>query len=196
MYSVKEALFWSKVKTPWPISPRDLSAATLREFADEDSNYTVMTSVQDPKVPEVSGCVRSNLYISGWKIYKTDAGVAVTYITQVDLAGSIPSSFLKGIQRQVPLCAGSVLKYLEDYGFPPTVEELTADVKSEHFDHSTKEYIAEVFGSGIGKWLISDDMYPAGIKVNISGNAKHEIVDGALIVTGIDGPTTIRITKA
>jgi hypothetical protein len=129
MYNINEALFWSKVKTPWPISPRDLSAASLREMS-EDTSYTVMVSVEDDSIPAVSGCVRSNLFISGWKVYKVDGGVAITYITQIDLAGSIPTAFLKSVQQQVPLCAGSVIKYIKDHGFPPVVLECTAEVNS------------------------------------------------------------------
>ncbi|CAO3624072.1 unnamed protein product [Mucor hiemalis] len=67
MYSAYESLFWCKVKTPWPISARDMSATSLREIS-EDECYVVMTSVEDESVPLVSGNVRANLFIPGWKL--------------------------------------------------------------------------------------------------------------------------------
>ncbi|EPB90391.1 hypothetical protein HMPREF1544_02757 [Mucor circinelloides 1006PhL] len=202
MFSKVESLFWCKIKTPWPISPRDMAATSLREIS-EDECYVVMTSVEDDSIPAVSGCVRANLMISGWKIAKTDAGVHITYITQVDLAGSIPTAFVKNVQQQVPLCAGSVVKYVQEYGFAPTTTECTADFKSETFDHAKREYVCNLDGSGECKWMTSSKMYPNGVTVSIvgsSGNAKHEIQDAGkgqtIVVTGIQGPTTIKISKA
>jgi hypothetical protein len=204
VYSKHESLFWGKVKTPWPISPRDMSATSLKEFS-QDECYYVMISVEDEAVPLVSGCVRSHLYISGWKIIKTDAGISLTYITQVDLAGSIPTAFVKSVQQQVPLCAGLVVQYAKDYGYPPTTAvEGSAVFKSENFDHAKREYVSNVDGNGDSKWLISKKMYPNGVKVTIIGSgdaATHQIVEAengnsVVEVTGINGPTTVKITKA
>lgn len=203
MYSKVESLFWSKLKTPWPISPRDMAAVSLREISENEC-YVVMSSVEDASIPAVSGCVRANLIISGWKITKTDAGIHITYITQVDLAGSIPTAFLKSVQQQVPLCAGSVVKYIQNYGFAPTTTECTADFKSETFDHAKREYVCTLDGSGECKWMTSTKMYPNGITISIvgsGGNAKQEIQDAEkgiqiVIVSEIQGPTTIKINKA
>lgn len=203
MFSKYESLFWCKLKTPWPVSARDMSATSLRDIS-EDECYVVMTSVEDDNVPAVSGCVRANLIISGWKVTKTDAGIALTYITQIDLAGSIPASFLKTVQQQVPLCAGLVVKYIQDHGYPPTTNDCTALFKSEIFDHAKKEYASNLDGEGECKWLISKKMYPAGVKVAIvgsGGNATHEIIEDTngnhiAVVKGINGPTTVKISKA
>lgn len=200
MYGTYESLFWCKIKTPWPISPRDMSATSLREV-EENEAYVVMASVEDESIPAVSGCVRANLIISGWKILKTDAGIAITYITQVDLAGSIPAYFVKNVQQQVPLCAGLVVQYAKDYGYPPTTTNLTAVFKSEDFNHAKREYTANVEGNGEISWFISKKMYPAGINVNVTGGATHEIVqkengDSLLTVSNVSGPTTIKVTKA
>lgn len=200
MYSAYESLFWCKVKTPWPISARDMSATSLREIS-EDECYVVMTSVEDESVPLVSGNVRANLFISGWKIVKQDVGIAITYITQVDLAGSIPSSFVKNIQQQVPLCAGEVVKYAQDYGFPPSTTTCTAVFKLDNWDHSKREYTVTLEGEGEGSWLISKKMYFNGINVAIEGNATHEIVqlengNSIVKVNGISGLNVVKITKA
>lgn len=196
MYSRLESLFWVKVKTPWPISPRDMCATSFRQIT-QDECYVVMNSVEDESIPAVSGNVRANLIISGWKLIKTDTGIDVTYITQVDLAGSIPAAFLKSVQQQVPLCAGLVVKYAHDYGFPPTSDTCTAEFVKEDFDHAKRTYVCQLNGSGEVLWLVSKKMYPAGVKVDIKGNASTEILDdGNVRVHNIDGPVTVTISKA
>ncbi|KAG2202898.1 hypothetical protein INT47_008930 [Mucor saturninus] len=195
MYSRLESLFWAKVKTPWPISPRDMCSTSLREIS-EDECYVVMNSVEDAAIPPVSGFVRANLIISGWKVLKTDTGINLTYITQIDLAGSIPTAFLKSVQQQVPLCAGSVVKYAQTYGYPPTTATCTATFKSENFEHAKKTYTASLDGTGECSWLISKKMYPSGTKVAITGEAKHELSEDRLVLTEINGPVTVTITKA
>ncbi|KAI7877166.1 Bet v1-like protein [Lichtheimia hyalospora FSU 10163] len=197
MFTHLESLFWVKLKAPWPVSPRDFVGIALRDF-DEDVCYVSMSSVEDPVAPPVSGCVRGTLLISGWKVYKTEGGIGITYITQVDMAGSIPSSFLKNIQLQVPLCAGKVVDYARSYGFPPvTVEAANVVYKSEDFNHAKREFTANVEGSdGVCRWLVSSQMYPNGVKVSVP----HEIVDAdnnnKVVVVKIDGPTTVKISKA
>ncbi|KAI7901622.1 uncharacterized protein BX663DRAFT_543971 [Cokeromyces recurvatus] len=201
MYNKYESLFWSKVKTPWPISPRDMSATSLREMSDDEC-YVVMTSVEDEAIPPVSNCVRSNLLISGWKIIKTEAGIAITYITQIDLAGSIPTAFMKNVQQQVALCAGTVVQYITKYGFPPLTKECSAEFKREEFEHAEREYSANLDGSGECQWLVSSKMF-SKVKVHIMGSDHatfeistddkgNKIVD----VKGIDGPTTVKISNA
>lgn len=155
-----------------------------------------MASVEDAAVPPVSGNVRANLIISGWKITKTDTGIDLIYITQVDLAGSIPTAFVKNVQQQVPLCAGLVVKYAEDFGYPPTSNTCTAEFKSEDFEHAEKTYVATLDGTGDAEWFICKKMYPASVKVAINGEATPEIVNNVVRVTGINGPVTVTITKA
>ncbi|KAI8389333.1 hypothetical protein BD560DRAFT_381326 [Blakeslea trispora] len=201
MYGRYESLFWVKMKAPWPVSPRDLCATSYREIS-EDECYIVMVSVEDDAVPPISGCVRANLILSGWKIAKTEAGIAITYITQVDLAGSIPSAFLKSIQQQVPLCAGAVANYIQEYGYAPTTYECTAEFKLETFEHAKKAYVAQLDGTGNASWLVSKKMYPSGFKVSLSGTgATEQIVDHKngdklLTVSDINGPLTVTINKA
>ncbi|KAI7854980.1 hypothetical protein BDC45DRAFT_556858 [Circinella umbellata] len=205
MFTPLESLFWVKLKAPWPVSPRDFTGIALRDF-DEDECYVSMSSVEDPAAPPVSGCVRGNLIISGWKVYKAEGGIGITYITKVDMAGSIPSSFLKSIHLQVPLCAGKVANYVSTYGFPPaTLAADNVNYKRESFDHAKREFVSEVEGQGDNaqvKWLISGQMFPNGVKVTTDGTASHEIVDAEaagkkyVIVKGIQGAVTVKINKA
>ncbi|KAI7895331.1 uncharacterized protein EV154DRAFT_457862 [Mucor mucedo] len=196
VYSPNEILFWSKVKTPWPISPRDMVGVSLRENPSDDIAYSVMSSVKDASLPDVSGCVRSHLFISGWKLQKTDAGVAISYITQIDLAGSIPAAFLKSTQQQIPLCAGSVAKFIKENGFPPIQQNCTAQLVNETFDYGKREHVTHFDGQGSTQFFISSQMYPKGVKVTLTGNGSYAFEEDYVRVTGIDGPTTISIKRA
>lgn len=191
MFTPFESLFWVKLKAPWPVSPRDFTGISLRDL-DDDVCYVSMSSVEDPAVPPVSGCVRGNLIISGWKIYKTDGGIGITYITQVDMAGSIPSSFLKSIHLQVPLCAGKVADYVTSYGCPPYTIEATATYTRETFDHSKRELTIELAGEGQVTWKINRQMYPNGVKVS---GAEADFAEDNVTVK-VSGPTTVKINKA
>lgn len=171
-------------------------AVSLRDSPSEDLAYSVITSVKEASLPDVSGCVRSNLFISGWKVQKTDEGIAISYITQIDLAGSIPTAFLKSTQQQIPLCAGMVSKFVKENGFPPFQTECSAQVLDEAFVFAKREYSTKLDGQGDVKFSISKKMYPGGIKVTITGTGGHEIQGDTLIVTGVNGPTTIKINKA
>ncbi|ORE18874.1 Bet v1-like protein [Rhizopus microsporus] len=195
LYSRYESLFWTKLKTPWPISPRDIAGTSLRETS-ENGGYIVLTSVTDPQIPENSGVVRANLILSGWKVEKTSTGISIVYITQIDLAGSIPTSFLKTVQQQVPLCAGKVVKYIKDFGYPPICLDATVTFKKESFDHGKREYTVELDGEGEAKWSYSKQMYPGGVRVHVSGNGSVEVVNHEIILKGVNGPATVTITKS
>ncbi|KAG1239833.1 hypothetical protein G6F68_018248 [Rhizopus microsporus] len=115
-----------------------------------------MTSVTDPAVPVMSGNVRANLMVSGWKVTKTSTGaISLIYITQIDLAGSLPLSFLKAVQQQVPLCARKVVDYIKDHGYPPLLISSTAQFKEESFDHAKGLYEVHLEGEGEARWSIS-----------------------------------------
>lgn len=206
VFTCFESLFWVKLKAPWPISPRDFAGVALRDM-DRELCYVSMSSVEDAAIPPVSGCVRGNLIVSGWKLGKVPEGVSITYITRVDLAGSIPSSFLKTVQQQIPLCAGKVAEYVQSYGFPPAIVHTTATYSPESFDHGKREFSVTVdkapnVDASEAKWLTSFQMYPNGINVSLSSDdATFEIVDAEhgnkwVHVKNITGPTTVKISKA
>ncbi|KAI8877307.1 Bet v1-like protein [Backusella circina FSU 941] len=200
-YSQYYALFWASMKAPWPVYWRDLCATSLREISD-DLCYVVMTSVIDEKIPEKSGYVRANLAVSGWKFEKVEEGVAITYVNQIDLAGYIPPAFLRGLQQQIPLCAGKVVDYIQDYGYPPTAYQCDIEFNDEEFDHGKKMYTAKLDGVGQCSWYVSGTMYPNGFNVQVDGSnasvvkTPQENGDTDLTVKGIQGASTLKITKA
>jgi hypothetical protein len=163
-----------------------------------------MTSVEDADIPEIYGNVRATLYVSGWKASPVPEGVAITYITQIDIAGSIPSSFLASIQQQIPLCAGKVVEYIETHGYCPYLLECSAVYEEEHFNHDEKEYVLNLKAEqadAIAKLDISSRLYPQGINVDIEGGAEYKIKDGAngnkvLTIHNIEGAATVKVTSA
>ncbi|KAG1446248.1 hypothetical protein G6F56_009634 [Rhizopus delemar] len=156
-----------------------------------------MTSVEDSAIPEVSGNVRANLILSGWKVTKTAEGISIVYITHIDLAGSIPGYILRGVQQQVPLCAGKVVDYLKDYGCPPLLVGGTAQFKEESFDHAKRHYVCELVGEGDGKWEINKKMYPNGFGVQLVQEGTSADINGQeLVIKGIQGYVKVNIVKA
>ncbi|KAI9303078.1 hypothetical protein BJ944DRAFT_166078 [Cunninghamella echinulata] len=195
MFTKLESLFWVRLNTPWPISNRDFVGCNLRDYND-DVCYISMASVEDPSVGPVSGCVRGNLICSGWKLKQVEEGIQITYVTQVDLAGSIPSSFLRNVQLQVPLCAGKVAEYVSNYGYPPIVGDITTlTFGKEVFDHSKRTLTTELSGQGDASWTFSSKMYPNGVKVNTT-SGQAEVNGNTIKVSGISGATTVTISKA
>jgi hypothetical protein len=193
IYSPLEVLFWAKVKTPWPVSPRDMCCIVSR--ASEDGEYAVMASVEDASVPAISGNVRAELWISGWKVRETETGVQVTYITQIDLKGSIPGAFLKNIQIQVPLCAKQVVRYAEEHGYPPYVWKAeNVEFEKEDFDHESKTYSTQVkaLENAVLEFDVSTQMYPQGPQVQAT-NAKYTLEDGKLKIHDMEGVVTVVI---
>ncbi|GAB5587043.1 hypothetical protein Unana1_01943 [Umbelopsis nana] len=203
-FTYRETLFWSKLKVPWPMYPRDISGTAIRDIGD-DAVYISMTSVEDAEIPEIYGNVRATLFVSGWKVVPVEEGLSVTYVTQIDIAGSIPSSFLASIQQQIPLCAGKVIDYVQTHGYPPHILECTAVTQNEHFTHDSKEYVVEVEkgerADGVVKIDISSKLYPDGVDVNVQGSASHKLEDSVngnkvLVIENIDGSATVTVTSA
>ncbi|KAI8141051.1 hypothetical protein BJV82DRAFT_620648 [Fennellomyces sp. T-0311] len=198
LYTRYETLFWCKLKAPWPVSPRDISGTSIRDFSD-DVVYLSMTSVEDGLNPPDPTCVRANLIVSGWKFYKTEGGIGITYVTQIDLAGYIPYWLLKSIQTSVPLCAGKLADYVKEYGFPPNTRVCTGKFLGESVETESAEYTVEVEGGEI-ECLVSNKMFPT-VQVQVTGEAGEPAVveqeDESKLITikGITGQVKVRLTR-
>lgn len=161
-----------------------------------------MSSVEDESVPPTSGCVRGKLLVSGWKLYKTEDGVGIIYVTQVDLCGSIPASLLKSINLQIPLCAGTLADYVQKYGFPPYVVSSTAQHKAVSFDHGKRQFTTRLEGDDAEcQFLTSKQMYPNGVKVQVEGGAEYAVTEvehgnHLVIVKNVKGSATVVMSKS
>ncbi|KAI8880870.1 Bet v1-like protein [Backusella circina FSU 941] len=165
---------WSKIKAPWPVSPRDICFVTHVEESDTDC-YCSIVSVVDDAIPEVSGCVRANLMVSGWRVYQKSATeMVICFVNQVDLAGSLPTSFVNKMSMEVPETAGEVAKYVDKFGFPPcSIFEGSVEMTFEDFNHSKLTYVLEVVGEGGSiTSTVSGRMYPKGFSARLEGNGK------------------------
>ncbi|KAI9484868.1 hypothetical protein BDB00DRAFT_852941 [Zychaea mexicana] len=202
LYTRYESLFWVKMKAPWPVSPRDISGTSIRDYSD-DVVFMSMTSVEDGLNPPDPECVRANLVVSGWKFYKTqDNKIGITYITQIDLGGYIPYWLLKSIQTSIPLCAGKLADYVKERGFPPNTRVCTGKFLGETLEEKEDGAIAynvQVDGGEI-ECLVSGKMFPT-IQVHVDGQAgEPEVVveekeNKVVRIKAIQGQVKIRLTR-
>ncbi|CAO0792178.1 unnamed protein product [Mucor circinelloides] len=173
-YTRFELLFWVKHKAPWPISPRDFVGTMIRDIGPNVC-YTSMISVKDDRIPDMPKAVRGKILISGWKVYEHGNKVGITYVNQVDLAGSIPAAFLKKLLLQIPLCAGKVRNYIREFGFVPSLKLVSDKVefKGEEFDHDKRTYTFQLSGDASGHEVAHitccSKMYPKGVSVVLTG---------------------------
>jgi len=203
-FTNREALFHSEQRGQWPVSGRDLCATSIRDVT-EDLLYISMTSVEDPAIPPVSSRVRAHLYISGWKIFKVPNGVALIYITHIDIKGSVPTFFLKLLQLQIPQCAGRVVQYIKDNGYPPfIVGDFAGRLKGDNFNHEKREHVVKVEGTddeeGLVKLEVGNVMYPNGFKIRQEGEGELKEIEGEngvryVVVSGYRSLVTITISR-
>lgn len=188
-------------------SPRDFVGTAIRDV-DPTVCYTSMISVQDDRIPDTPKTVRGKLLISGWKVYETqDKNIGITYVNQVDLAGYIPAAFLRKLLLQIPLCAGKVRNYIQEFGFVPTLKLVSDKVefKGEDFDHDTRTYTLQLNGNAreheVAHITCSSKMYPNGVSVVLTGGQgdvkqeNDEFDNPRIVLKNLNGNVKITISK-
>ncbi|KAJ3414054.1 hypothetical protein HDV05_007179 [Chytridiales sp. JEL 0842] len=124
-YNCDTALSYSAQKGTFPVAGRDFCTILHTHYTEEldGSLYYLASSVEDPRAPLDPKKVRAELKVAGWilKASGTTNEVEVSYIVQVDVKGSIPSSLVKAIQTSTPLAIAEVQKYLDTHGPHPHV---------------------------------------------------------------------------
>ncbi|KAI9349850.1 hypothetical protein DFJ73DRAFT_932611 [Zopfochytrium polystomum] len=156
-FNIDEALAYSVQKGTFPVAPRDLVTAVFNRRGDGTLRY-VVTSVVDPTAPsEGRGRVRGNLAIAAWILREragAGGGIDATYIVDIDPRGNIPTSLVKLVQTQSPLCIAEVSRYLNSRGpipfivrpyshRPPLTPETPGPdvvLMSEEYDDRTDRY--------------------------------------------------------
>ncbi|TPX59540.1 hypothetical protein PhCBS80983_g02412 [Powellomyces hirtus] len=140
-YNLDEALMYSQQKGTFPVSGRDFVTTNLTHFDPDGTIYYTATSVVDRASPTDSKRVRAHLTVAGWIIKPLpQGGVAVTYIVQVDIKGNVPSSIIKVIQTQTPLCIAEIFKYIADKSFIPFVVRAGSQNPGRHLSLRTEDY--------------------------------------------------------
>ncbi|KAI8149038.1 hypothetical protein BJV82DRAFT_205821 [Fennellomyces sp. T-0311] len=197
IYNEHEELVWAKYKTPWPVSSRDFCVVGLIESEDNES-YVTMTSVEDSHIPAVKGCVRGQLDLVGWRIKQEKSELKVTYINHTDMGGSVPTSLMKLIQAQIPMCLIQAADFATKQGFPPYVDQLT-NGRFEHdsFDPKKHIYTVKVSSGAELHLMVSRQMYPRGITVKAPNGSSYEIHDNTHTYTVIvRNASSVTISKA
>ncbi|KAJ3184234.1 hypothetical protein HDU87_005081 [Geranomyces variabilis] len=155
-YNLDESLVMSQQKGTFPVSGRDFVTANMTHYDEDGTIYFTATSVVDRSAPVDTKRVRAHLTVAGWIIKPVPEGVAVTYIVQVDIKGSVPSSIIKVIQTQTPLCIAEVFKFLRQKHYVPFVIRNIPGVdpgrslplRSEQFDQKDGSYAIEYKRTG------------------------------------------------
>ncbi|RKP05920.1 hypothetical protein THASP1DRAFT_19162, partial [Thamnocephalis sphaerospora] len=136
----RSVLFHSNVKGTFPVSGRDFCGVSeVRVDPTTQALHYMAVSVEDPAVPPVSKRVRAQLDLMLWVLKASPSdptSVEVSYLTQVDPRGSIPSSLVKAVQNQTPLCIAGIADYLKKHAAPPYVTRTTLSSSDEDYDYS------------------------------------------------------------
>ncbi|KAG0233656.1 hypothetical protein BGW41_001408 [Actinomortierella wolfii] len=120
-------LSYVRLKGFWPTSPKDMAVLNTT-FISKDAIHYFATSTDDTNLfpmipPPMSPFVRSEIAVSGWYIEVVPPrGVKIVFIAQAVQSGwAMPGTALSAMTTELPLCVAEVVKYLENYGSPPTL---------------------------------------------------------------------------
>ena len=94
-------------------SARDFAVCNVVGRIDEHTSVHAACSVTDHRIPEVKGCVRGDVMAGGYCIKDVPGNpnaALVTYITQVDLKGSVPAFVVNKIVESQPQCVNQLDK--------------------------------------------------------------------------------------
>ncbi|CAG8679904.1 16306_t:CDS:2, partial [Acaulospora morrowiae] len=185
-WDLGETLTRSAMKGTFPVSGRDMALInTVDRDPETGTIYFVSTSVIDQAIPLSKKHVRADLKIAGWilKPKKNESGIVeavdATYIVEIDIKlDSIPTSILKSISMQTPMCVVKVNDVIQKYGFPPYVKRLTGMLSHDGFSDKTFQcdFTLQMDGGGIAEIQTSKTMYPNGFDISIKPeNVKVEL---------------------
>lgn len=179
-----ESYFSAQLNT---IPRRQLSCVCVREI-EKDVCYIAMSSIEDSRI-HVKESLRAHLIVSGWRIQKTETGLDVIYITQIDLKGCV----LDDLRGQVPLSVGKAIEYAVKNGHPPTITVCTAHCQREDFRAARNSYMAVFEGPGHCSLSISKKMYPLGLCITIKGDVEYTLTDDEFSISEMKGQVEVYI---
>lgn len=104
-------------KAVWPSSPRDFTLISTAGRYDDTTLIESGVSVVDPRLPDEKGYVRGNILCGGYVIKecpgKSDQS-EVTYVSQVELKGSIPTFAANKVSESQPQCVSRLRALAEE----------------------------------------------------------------------------------
>ncbi|KAJ3111437.1 hypothetical protein HDU96_005697 [Phlyctochytrium bullatum] len=186
-YNLDEALTYTQQKGTFPVSGRDLCTVVVTDYdknaiAEDGYAYLAASSVTDSAVPEDPKRVRAFLTLAGWILKRVQGGVQATYIVQVDIKGTIPSSLLKMLQAQTPRAIKEIQSYLNNYGPLPFLVRECPDLEAsknivnptETYDSSSRRSSrsftwenASTYG-GTVSFCLPSRLYPHGADIELT----------------------------
>ncbi|KAI8924030.1 hypothetical protein BC831DRAFT_513675 [Entophlyctis helioformis] len=113
--SPNDLLLHTVQKGTFPVSARDFVTLSSVFWMSPTKVIYNSSSVHDSKGPPdgLNGRVRGELLVAGWILARVQYGIKASYIVHVDPKGSVPSTLIKMVQQQTPMCIANVAKYLE-----------------------------------------------------------------------------------
>lgn len=157
-----------------------------KDYIDSDGSCMIIQhSVDTDDVPEQPGAKRADLSLSGWHFKPEGAHTRVSYIFQVDLRGSIPSSIVGLVATETPLCIARARDLFFERGFSPFVRHDTSRdpaiiFQTELIDpepHSREYRCTITTGDKTGEsFVIAYDLHTmykpeGGVKISLQGES-------------------------
>lgn len=150
-------------KAVWPTTARDFSVINVFGRTDAQTRVHGALSVVDPRIPEEKGFVRGDV-ISGGYVIKDCPGnpekAEITYLTQVDLKGSVPAFLVNKVTETQPQCVNHLRNIAEaEYNKlrrnPIKMKQFEDEFPIHYIKIGTPEF-EEVPGNGHSPSIIDD----------------------------------------
>ncbi|KAF9187550.1 hypothetical protein BGZ51_007396 [Haplosporangium sp. Z 767] len=146
-FNHNEYLFHITLRGIGSLTGRDLAGVTIIDRDPQTSAlYNVSTSVLDPTIPEDPGRIRAMLELSGWSLRPTFDGqgntvsVNVTYVIQIDIRGSLPSSVVKSMTASMTTAVARLNQFINKTGYPPFASHISGTRLLDTFEPKTGFY--------------------------------------------------------
>ncbi|KAI8596414.1 hypothetical protein EDD21DRAFT_312172, partial [Dissophora ornata] len=146
-FNHNEYLFHITLRGIGSLTGRDLAGVTIIDRDPLTSAlYNVSTSVLDPTIPEDPGRIRAMLELSGWSLRPTFDGqgntvsVNVTFVIQIDIRGSLPSSVVKSMTSSMTTAVPRLNQFINKSGYPPFASHISGTRLLDTFDPKTGFY--------------------------------------------------------
>lgn len=94
-------------KAVWPTAARDFAVCNVVGMFDDHTRVHAACSIIDECIPKLKGCVRADVIAGGYCIRDVPGNAnssEVTYVTQVDLKGNVPTFVVNKIVESQPQC--------------------------------------------------------------------------------------------
>ncbi|KAG0291463.1 hypothetical protein BGZ98_003006, partial [Dissophora globulifera] len=146
-FNHNEYLFHVTLRGIGSLTGRDLAGVTIIDRDPLTSAlYNVSTSVIDPTIPEDPGRIRAMLELSGWSLRPTFDGqgntvsVNVTFVIQIDIRGSLPSSVVKSMTSSMTTAVSRLNQFINKSGYPPFASHISGTRLLDSFNPTTGVY--------------------------------------------------------